>query len=392
MDVYLYMGGFTHTLNKELYLNSPDGVNFIPSTKDLFDGDVKKDILQSRKGVSRYTSILKRCFLDIAEVVGVPKIRYLGNTPGDLIHSNQYLILDRKPWVLDFEDLSALVWYRHRMLGKGYCRRIIEKILSSKNCRKIIPWTNAAKMSLMNGLDASGFEDKVEVVYPYISPKPGDAEKTSSDSTRLLFVGTAFYPKGGLDLLRAFEVLDRRFDVELTVVSNVPEDVLREYEKYDNITFLSRIPKDVLESSFRDSDIFVLPFHTDTFGFVLLEAFSYGLPCVVTDQFASKEIVTDGVTGTLIPNYASRFDDKYQAQYDPILNPLNKHSHPLINQLLNPPQDHVESLAEAVGELISDSKLRKRYASNALKEVLSGRFSVEYGQKRLGNVYADAVA
>ena len=53
---------------------------------------------------------------------------------------------------------------------------------------------------------------------------------------------------------------------------------------------------------YEKTDIFVYPGYTDTFGFSILEAMSFGIPIVTLDGFARKEIVEDGKTGFLVNN------------------------------------------------------------------------------------------
>jgi glycosyltransferase involved in cell wall biosynthesis len=48
-------------------------------------------------------------------------------------------------------------------------------------------------------------------------------------------------------------------------------------------------------------DMFVLPSHSETFGFVLVEAMAMGKPIVATDSGGVPEIISDGITGLLIP-------------------------------------------------------------------------------------------
>ena len=46
----------------------------------------------------------------------------------------------------------------------------------------------------------------------------------------------------------------------------------------------------------------MFPSKTDTFGIVVLEAMSSGLPAIVMDSLGPKEIVHDGVTGYIAKN------------------------------------------------------------------------------------------
>ena len=58
------------------------------------------------------------------------------------------------------------------------------------------------------------------------------------------------------------------------------------------------------EEFFKNSDIFVLPTMSDCFPLVLLEAMSFSLPIITTNQGAIEDIVIDGETGFIIPQNA----------------------------------------------------------------------------------------
>jgi glycosyltransferase involved in cell wall biosynthesis len=135
---------------------------------------------------------------------------------------------------------------------------------------------------------------------------------------------------------------------------------------------------------YQDTDIFVAPFHTDTFGFVLLEAFAHGIPCVVARQFATPEIVTHGVTGLVIENHASRFGDDRLPKYSR----LGDGSAPLLKQLRNPPAPYVAQLVDALESMIVDDATRTAMADAAYREVLEGRFSVAARRAALAEVYS----
>lgn len=62
------------------------------------------------------------------------------------------------------------------------------------------------------------------------------------------------------------------------------------------------------EMSFRQADIFVLPTYYDDecFPLVLLEAMSFGLPCVSTNEGAISEIIDEGKTGFVVEKQNSQ--------------------------------------------------------------------------------------
>jgi glycosyltransferase involved in cell wall biosynthesis len=86
-------------------------------------------------------------------------------------------------------------------------------------------------------------------------------------------------------------------------------------------------------------DIFVLPSHTETFGFVLVEALAMGKAIVATNSGGVPEIITDGSTGILVP-----------------------------------PRDG-QALADALLKLLKDQRLRSSFSSEARADALK-RFDV----------------
>jgi glycosyltransferase involved in cell wall biosynthesis len=59
---------------------------------------------------------------------------------------------------------------------------------------------------------------------------------------------------------------------------------------------------EVLAEAYANMDLFVFPSHTDTFGNVVLEAFSSGVPAIVTPDGGPASIVREGLTGRIVPD------------------------------------------------------------------------------------------
>jgi len=57
-----------------------------------------------------------------------------------------------------------------------------------------------------------------------------------------------------------------------------------------------------LSAAYANMDLFVFPSHTDTFGNVVLESLSSGVPAIVTPDGGPKSIVRDGETGRIVPD------------------------------------------------------------------------------------------
>jgi glycosyltransferase involved in cell wall biosynthesis len=385
MRVHFYTGGFTHTLHREQVHALPADVEIVGSA-DLFARTMKSDIANSARRSYKPMRDAKASLVHALARLGVPNIRYAPRRGADLIHSAQYPLINRTPWVLDFEDASVFAWYDPENLSRPGVRAALRRLFDGEACRAILPWSEAARTSLLNALDCASFITKIRVVYPAIraASPPMDAP---SPVLRLLFVGTAFYYKGGMETLLAYERLSQRISLELTMISFVPVDVQRRFDGLPGLTFLSRVSPADLEAAYSRSDVLIAPFHTDTFGFVVLEAFAHGLPCIVTRQFALPEIVTHGVTGLVVDNSVSRFLPNRLPRYALHGDGMS----PMLDALAEPPAAYVDGLAAAIEVLASNGGLRQAMGAAAYEEVASGRFATRTRRDAMRDVYETAV-
>lgn len=72
-----------------------------------------------------------------------------------------------------------------------------------------------------------------------------------------------------------------------------------------NAEFCGVVKGEDLARTYAEMDVFVFPSRTDTFGNVILEALTSGVPCVVTDGGGPKFLVKSGVTGFIAGDDAS---------------------------------------------------------------------------------------
>jgi len=70
-------------------------------------------------------------------------------------------------------------------------------------------------------------------------------------------------------------------------------------ERLPKAEFAGVLRGEALSTAYANMDLFVFPSHTDTFGNVVLEALSSGVPAIVTPDGGPKTIVRDGVTGRI---------------------------------------------------------------------------------------------
>ena len=124
-------------------------------------------------------------------------------------------------------------------------------------------------------------------------------------------------------LIKAFKMmlntknLIPNFRLVISGGSSATDNYVRKLEKLaqgnKRIIFTNYITSHEKEELFSNALLFVLPSYVEGLPIALLEAMSYGVPCLASDISPHREIITDGVEGFLFQsdnscNLAARLD------------------------------------------------------------------------------------
>jgi L-malate glycosyltransferase len=106
------------------------------------------------------------------------------------------------------------------------------------------------------------------------------------------------------DVIRVFARIRRAMPATLVMIGDGPERVDAEHEARElqvagDVRFLGRL--DSVASLLKESDLFLLPSQTESFGLAALEAMACGSPVVASRAGGLPEVVDDGVSGILEP-------------------------------------------------------------------------------------------
>lgn len=164
------------------------------------------------------------------------------------------------------------------------------------------------KTIIPNGIDLAEFNPKV----PKIKKYDDRAHKNLCAPVNLLFVGRLEERKGLLYLLKAYQILEKRFkNLRLFVVGEGPlrqqcERFVRE-QGLKEIYFEGEKTNQELISYYNSADIFVSPaIFGESFGIVLLEAMACQKPVVGFANDGYKEFLKDKKGGILAKNRDAR--------------------------------------------------------------------------------------
>ena len=307
-------------------------------------------------------------------------------TNADLIHSTRGIlqIKQKKPWIIDLESGGIFVSFRFGALKNPITKKIIGNALKSRKCKRILPQSEAAKKNLMRVIDCRKFRDKIEVLYLAMRPCKKKKINRKDKKIIILFIGKNFQGKGGHDLLKAYEILTKKYkNLELKFKGDIPKRYLPLAKKLKGLKIINEyFSRDKLfDYMYLSSDIFVLPTHQDNYGVVFLEAMSAGLPLVGTTSFTVPELIEDGKNGFLI---------KTPYSWENYLDKKNKlNTKKIANDWEKPHPEIVKQLVEKLSILIEDKKLREKMGENGRKTIAdeNGKFSISKRNRQLRKIY-----
>lgn len=144
-----------------------------------------------------------------------------------------------------------------------------------------------------NNLRQYAWTKNTVVIPNWLGNLPETKNRTAYDGKRefrLLFVGRVETAKGIFDLLRAMKYLT---EVRLEVVGEGPDTLKAKNESDGLPVHFHGFHKDVAPF-YAAADMFVFPSHLEGQGQTLIEAMSFGLPCLVSDIEAAIETSGNG--------------------------------------------------------------------------------------------------
>jgi len=216
-----------------------------------------------------------------------------------------------------------------------------------------------------HGADLRRFAETGESGAEAAPPDDGAEGRTSKNASRLLAVGRLVPKKGFEYLLEAVAALAaRRMEVRLDLVGGgalreALESRARALGIDSRVTFHGALPQDEIVPLYRAADVVVLPSiplengDRDGIPNVLVEAMAMGLAVVSTTAGGIPELIDDGTTGFLVP-----------------------------------PRD-ASALADAIGKLVRDARLRRRLGGAAAAEVRA-RFDLSRNSEAVASLLESA--
>jgi len=389
--VQLHFPPHVHPVYREQLHAVPDGWRYRSDHPALIDATAatKRVAQDGRLGA----------LVRLAESAGARVLSELGYVhrnrgraaPGaNVIHSAERLLWRSPlPYVVDLEHASLFVLYQQAAMDRPWTRVLLERALLDERLRFLLPWSDAARRSVMTMVSpavAARLEPKLRTVSPAIRLAAERPRARADGPLRVLFVGTAFFEKGGVEAVQALRVVRVTHDVTMDLVSYVPPGWEARLAAEPGLTVHRPGGADLVQRLYAQSDALLFPSHMDTFGYVVLEAMAHGLPVLAPRHLALEETVQDGVSGLLFGAESMLFGADTVLRF--------RHTIPVPRSyretLRHPSEPYVAGIAKQLARLAEEPGLHARLAEGAFESVRSGALSIGRRRELLSEVYEAA--
>jgi len=288
-------------------------------------------------------------------------------------------------WVLTPNYLSLLVWAACLAQGKAFAVRLagnwpeILRMQFAKQGLGLVGWLAAAAADLLframtrtaavtyaHGRDLSRHygrsNPRVRCVVSSTVHEADIADRPAGSAgpeRRVLYAGVLHPSKGLLELFTAVRrLLDDGLPVRLVVAGSAWDQDLAMQARVEElgmtgaVEFLGWVPYEDMSRLYRSSDVLAMPSHSETGPKVVSEAMANGLPVVATRVGSVPIVVSQGVTGLIVP------------------------------------VGNADELYKALRQVLGDEGLRQRMAQSALQR--AGLFTMEAERRIVAEGFRDA--
>ncbi len=217
----------------------------------------------------------------VAKAKNIPYVVAVRNTDVNIFF--KYMLHLRSRGIRILKDASAVFF-----LSESYKNTVINRYVPKKYKSEILK----KSYLIPNGIDSfwhkNLYKEKncVDVI-----------KRMQEKKLKIVYVGTIDKNKNINTTCDAINILnDKGWTIDFKVAGKIKDEEL--YKKIEErVTYLGVLNKEEIINVYRDTDIFVMPSHTETFGLVYAEAMSQGLPIIYTKGQGFDEQFKEGLVG-----------------------------------------------------------------------------------------------
>ena len=270
----------------------------------------KKDIIPNKEKVKqalkdkKFVTFFKEGFFSLKVLYLRRKnmVNYIKNCKSDFIVSTRDIF---NYWLCDYANEKVIkIGWEHNHFHDNY------KYASNiTNSAKMLDYLVLVSSDLQKFYNNELRKSKCICVYIPNSIDTIPNEVATLDKKRFVSVGRLSPEKGFLDLLKIYsKILEIHPDWTLDIIGDGVErpnleNYIEKHNLKDKVTLHGFQGKDYIDKVLHESSIYLMTSYTESFGIVLIEAMSHGVPCVAFDSAeGAREIIQSGNNGYLVKN------------------------------------------------------------------------------------------
>ena len=386
------------------YLTRRNIINIVPHYDYVKVHDINKIIYRLAKTSQKIINLSMPDLIDISY-----RFNDLNLNKVDLLHFFNSISYGKTPWVTLFESIvPRFINTVEYLYEENFDRSPAKKdskilkafdTLCGNSCKKLIALSecslNMQKEFLSHFPEyKSEIETKLICLHPPQKVYVENYENKQlplNKQVHFMFVGDAFFRKGGVEMLDAFIELRKsnNYNIKLSIVSSLTADnyalvkTIEEVEKTKEIInknsnwidYYSHIPNSQVIDIMKSAHVGLLPSYTDTYGFSVLEFQASGCPVISTNVRALPEI-NNNEMGWVIELPLNRFGE---AIYNADTEYKYKIGLVIKNELVN-----------VISEIMEKRDLISSKSDKAIKHIRELHSLEEYSRK-IGEIYSHAL-
>ena len=310
VSIYRLSNDNAHMLDKKVnikYLMSGD----IASRTDIYKKCIKRlkfiELIRALFKDYKFNifRLIKDTFLSIRNVIDKRRLvkKYLLSTDADIVISTRDF-LNKLNGKYTPSNVSKIGWEHNHHNGN---RKYFNKICNS--VKKLNYFVLVSK-DLYKDYDNALKETDCKCVYiPNMIEIPKETKLSKLTENNLINVSRLTQEKGLFDLINVAEKLkEKGFDFSLNLIGDGDlrlkiEDFISQKNLQNYVNVLGYKEKKDVNNYLSESSLYVMTSYTESFGIVLLESFSHGVPAVAfSSAQGANQLIEDGENGYLIDN------------------------------------------------------------------------------------------
>ena len=194
--------------------------------------------------------------------------------------------------------------HNHHHNDKAYIKKIVK---SCKNIKKLVLVSNNLKEYYSKLFKEKNISCECYYIPNFLDDIPDVSSKLNNNN--LISVGRLSPEKKMPDLIDVFKLVDLKVnDTSLDIIGDgIEKELIEKKILKDNLALKVKLhgfqDKDFINECYLNSSIYLMTSKTESFGLVLIEAMSYGLPCIAYDSAeGANDIIQNNYNGYLIKN------------------------------------------------------------------------------------------